>query len=107
MRRFPRRDLASSHKIDGRPVQLPPAFGSYWYRQPSRTARSFDPVAIPPSVLIEGHVVVKDKDVGFVDLVEVTSPWNVGRLKDHALHRLPWVERIIGAAARSVVERTV
>jgi hypothetical protein len=61
-------------------VELAPRLRSNGYRQPAGAAGGFDPVAIPPPILVEGNVVVKDENVSLIDLVKVATPWDIGRL---------------------------
>jgi len=48
--------------------------------EPLRLAGEFDPIAVPPPMLVVLDVVIKDERVHFLDLVKEASPGNVGGL---------------------------
>ena len=56
------------------------------YGKPHRSRLSVYLIPMSPPTLIELDIVVEYKHIGFANLIEVTTPWNVRRLQDDASH---------------------
>src|SRR5437016_13835435 len=57
-------------------------------REPLRALPRLDAISITPTMFVILHVVVKDENIRFLDLVEVASPWDIGGLQNRAGHTM-------------------
>src|SRR5580693_3630342 len=57
-----------------------------WNAQPLRALRCLYSVTVSPAMLIVLDIVIKDEKVRFLNLVKISSPWDVRGLQDHASH---------------------
>lgn len=60
------------------------AMAMYRNGQPGGTMGRLDAITIAPAALIVLYIVIKDEDIGFLDLVKITTPGDVGGLQDNA-----------------------
>ncbi len=62
------------------------AFLYDWDRQPNRTVRRFNAVAIAPTMFVVLNIVVENEDISLLDLMEIASPRKIVRLINDTFH---------------------
>jgi hypothetical protein len=70
---------ADVYVVDGRLFDLV-SLAINWNSKPLKPMRGFNLVAISPATPIKLHVIIKHEDVGFLDLMKISTPWDIRRL---------------------------
>src|SRR5215475_8155412 len=75
-------------------------------REPFHALGGFDSIAVSPASRVILHVVVEDKTIRFANLVKISAPGNIRRLKDDAVHK-PLISGAFSGSIRSVVSGAI
>lgn len=73
------------------------------YRDPFDSSGCFYPVSISPAMFIILNIVIEDKNIRFDQLLEESSPWDIGWLKycDNHAYLQSFLDDVRGAVHAS------